>query len=98
MNWFTHFTRPLRRAAAPGGRNHVKRSPNRTACGVSLEPWLRNETLIMDAVTQRPAYPFCLRCRQVLTSPEPKVAWPVLGARSSEDSHPHCRVRKNALG
>ena len=87
MHWFTHYTRPMRKGLPPGGRNHFRCSPLRTQCGVRLQPWLKNQTVIIDALTRRPAYPTCKRCdrlRPVLRAEEgPRrdalPAWPVLG-------------------
>jgi len=83
MNWFTHYTRPPRKGLPPGGRNHVKQSPFRTLCGIRLQPWLRNRTVIVDALTRRPAYPSCKKCdrlhRETWAEPEALAAWPVLG-------------------
>ncbi len=65
MNWFTHFTRPARRGLAPGGRNHVKRSLERTLCGIELQPWMENRTVVMDPMTGLGAYPDCKRCARI---------------------------------
>jgi len=83
MNWFTHYTRPPRKGLPAGGRNHVKRSPFRTLCGIRLQPWLRNRTFIMDARMRRPAYPNCKKCdrlyRETRAEAEELPTWPVLG-------------------
>ena len=65
MNWFTHFTRPARRGLAPSGRNHVRRSAERTLCGVRLEAWLRNQVTVLDPLTGEGAYPDCKACARL---------------------------------
>jgi len=62
MGWFTHFTRPLRKGIAPGGRNHVRRDLGDTLCGVRMPAWLVGRVVILDPRTGVPAYPDCKRC------------------------------------
>lgn len=65
MSWFTHFTRPSRRGLPPGGRNHVRRSRERTLCGLAVDPWIARPYLIMDPLSGGRAYPDCKRCRDL---------------------------------
>jgi hypothetical protein len=65
MNWFTHFTRPARSGFAPGGRNHVRRSSDRTLCGVRLQAWMRNRVIVLDPLTGDGAYPDCKVCTRL---------------------------------
>jgi len=65
MNWFTHFTRPARSGVAPGGRNHVRRSSDRTLCGVRLQAWMLNSVIVMDPTTGSGAYPDCKMCARL---------------------------------
>ena len=62
MTWFTHYRRPPRRHVAPPGRDHVRKSPIRTLCGIPLQPWMRNQTVILDPTTGGHAYPRCKTC------------------------------------
>ncbi len=74
VRWFTHYRRPPRNRYPPGGRNHVKESPTRTRCGIRLEWWMHNETVILDAATRERAYPDCKTCRQLGASDHRRAA------------------------
>ena len=79
MNWFTHFTRPVRRGLAPNGRNHVRRDSGHTLCGIGLERWMANRVVILDPLTGDEAYPSCKRCVRLSSRRAPSSA-PALAA------------------
>ncbi len=57
---------------APGAFPHAW--GHRRRCGIRLEWWLRNETVILDAATRERAYPDCKTCRQLRASDHRRAA------------------------
>jgi hypothetical protein len=67
MNWFTQYIRPLRKDLPPGGRNHIRKSPTCTLCGITLHAWMKNQALIMEVGSRERAYPDCKTCQRLKT-------------------------------
>ena len=81
MNWFTRYTRPLRKDLPPGGRNHIRKLPTCTLCGIALDAWMKNRTLIMEVGSRKRAYPNCKTCQRL------EARLPAFATASVHDYH-----------